>query len=418
MPHLQENNDAQTMKGEASSPSRGGASTELPIKEAREGYLSGSESPSFTATASKLSNLPKKVDSFGSTEEQGTPRDTSTPRSQPTKQSVITPSPFGPMVHRAPEMKYGPVVTVYGNTRLVPSPIRVKRRVSNSGEEDKVDNRSPSPKMAQPSNLRYRDMYSTPPSKALVNKFAKSSEKESPRKRSLGQFEFNEAIKKAKTDRAESPDYARSSSVCGDDEASQHSPAAPVPTKKKRMISPTSSGEKGEDDESTGTAPRGATFPFTGRGYPYPPHPPPYASHHHPYGAPPPPYGSAYPMYNGYPPPPPPHYMGGHPPPFYPPYPPHPAMMHHHRPHSRLPPHYAGSPHRMPGNEMAPVTSSDVSKKGSAAQPTTAPSPPDDRSSAIQSVAEWQRAALTTGKPPSAKRCVPLTEPIPSKYWG
>jgi hypothetical protein len=36
----------------------------------------------------------------------------------------------------------------------------------------------------------------------------------------------------------------------------------------------------------------------------------------------------------------------------------------------------------------------------------------------IKSVAEWQRAALTTGKAPSTNRCVPLKGPIPSKFWG
>jgi hypothetical protein len=209
------------------------------------------------------------------------------------------------------------------------------------------------------------------------------------------------------------------------------------------MISPTSSSEKGEDDESTGTQTRGAAYPFTGRPYahpPYPSHLPPYSppSHHQTYGGPPPPpFGSGYPMYGVYPPPP--HYMNGHPaghpPPFYPPYP-HPHhMMHHYRPHSKLPPPYAGSPHRrMPPTGkapmgMAPVVQNQVTgvkstteaqsgqEDGSHPFPATSMSN-DGNVSSIQSVAEWQRAALSTGKPPSAHRCVPLKEPIPSKYWG
>jgi len=36
----------------------------------------------------------------------------------------------------------------------------------------------------------------------------------------------------------------------------------------------------------------------------------------------------------------------------------------------------------------------------------------------ITSVAEWQKAALATGRAPSANRCIQLKAPIPSKYWG
>jgi hypothetical protein len=36
----------------------------------------------------------------------------------------------------------------------------------------------------------------------------------------------------------------------------------------------------------------------------------------------------------------------------------------------------------------------------------------------IKSVEEWQVAARATGSAPSAFRCVPLKEPIPSKCWG
>ena len=36
----------------------------------------------------------------------------------------------------------------------------------------------------------------------------------------------------------------------------------------------------------------------------------------------------------------------------------------------------------------------------------------------IKSVAEWQQATLATGQVPSANRCVPLADPVPSRFWG
>jgi hypothetical protein len=36
----------------------------------------------------------------------------------------------------------------------------------------------------------------------------------------------------------------------------------------------------------------------------------------------------------------------------------------------------------------------------------------------IKSVSDWRAAAMATGTAPSANRCIPLQEPIPSKCWG
>jgi hypothetical protein len=36
----------------------------------------------------------------------------------------------------------------------------------------------------------------------------------------------------------------------------------------------------------------------------------------------------------------------------------------------------------------------------------------------IQSVADWQKATLASGKVPSTNRCVALKPPVPSRFWG
>lgn len=421
MPHLQEKDlDGAKVHGHHSLST----SHDLPIKEAKEGFLKGTEGlPTMMMTSSQIQNSPVKVESFGSTEQprRSVSEDAAcTPQAHSTKTGVITPSPYGSSIHRG--MIGGPIITIFGNKKLVPSPIRVKRRVSNS-EDDHPEDSDPS--MSQPTNVRYSDSDDTSQKPFLSHQVNDAGEKDEslPKKRLLSQLETNACLssKKHKDERAHSPEnMLDSASSVGDDGKS-----TPTPKKKKPIISPASSGEKGEDDESAGPMPRGMAYhPYGPRGYPGPP-PPGYPRHHPGYlvpppgFGPPPPYPGSYPMYGAYPPHPG-HYMGGPPgphAPYYPPYPPHP---HHHHPgmapYARppMPPGKYPPPSPYPGSAHSPLPnksnhlSSEASKAGR----------PGPTEHAIKSVAEWQRAAISTGKPPSANRCVPLKEPIPSKYWG
>ena len=159
----------------------------------------------------------------------------------------------------------------------------------------------------------------------------------------------------------------------------------------------------------------------------YPPHHHPYAMERH--GGPSPPPPSLY----YHPPAPgtamPPHYRAhhhhpalsspyraGHPPP--PHYPPHHSGSPYHRgPPASVPPHLAsGAPSGAP---LPPaLRGGKTAKKPSSARGQETSSKVNVPTTSIKSVAEWQRAARATGKVPSANRCVPLQEPIPSKYWG
>ena len=140
-------------------------------------------------------------------------------------------------------------------------------------------------------------------------------------------------------------------------------------------------------------------------------------SSHYPYGGPHAFPGAYHHMYAGYPHPPP-HFVSGHHP-FYPTYPPHlHAMSAHYRAYNK---HALPESQQRPGATksmgMAPVTPSDTEKPArDKAQPASASLVAGNN--AIKSVADWQQAALSTGKPPSAGRCLPLKEPIPSRYWG
>lgn len=136
-------------------------------------------------------------------------------------------------------------------------------------------------------------------------------------------------------------------------------------------------------------------------GGPYPPPPPPPHSAHHPhmhpsYGGippyPPTPYGHA-----GMFPPPQPHYPGVHMPRY-------PVELGERGFQSSLARQEEASQQQQPKMEVADKSAHQGDGEG---VPTK-----------IQSVAEWQRAALATGMAPSANRCVPLKAPIPSKYWG
>jgi len=151
-------------------------------------------------------------------------------------------------------------------------------------------------------------------------------------------------------------------------------------------------------------------------GYPPIPHhahlpPPPRGPHHHGISQPPPPVWR-YPHYPSAP---------GHPGAYPPPYPTPYAPQHP----SQHPQHY--HPKAIPAAEAADGTKSQspqhtVAGKTSTKSNTVTSSKKQEDSSTggakIKSVAEWQQAALATGKAPSANRCIQLKSPIPSKYWG
>jgi len=380
MPHLQEKSESKGQnRGIQRAPSDGStSSSEMPIREAKKGVLLGSEGLMSLAANAALRS--KQVVSYESCDEERSPEDTSTPLSRPNK--AVTPSPYGASASRSTPTHFGPMMTIYGNKRLLTSPIRSKKRSTDSENEVR---KSPSPTMAQPEHLRYR--IGSPTDKDSVKK---NLNEELSKKRVLDQAEFDDVVKRA-----------RSSETSESVNAGKARTESPVPSsfpKKKPIISPTSSGEKGEDDESTGTAPRAGRFPY-GRAFGHPgyaPPPPPFGHPAHPYVHP---YAHAYPAFGAaYPPQP--GFMAGRPhhPAFYPPYPP-PG-------HSFRPP-LAGSPpmaglHHLGKEVKGPVTP---------AEKLRASPRPDSRSPI-----DWQ-LATAQGPVPSTNRCIPLKAPILSRYW-
>lgn len=399
MPHLQEK--TEEIHGRSNEKSSMPPHSDLLITEAKEGFLDATEG--LLTIKGMNSQAPSNATLRSVSEDS-----TATPNHHHhgPKQSVITPSPFGSSEYACP--KFGPIMTIFGNKKLVPSPIRVKRRVSHSEDDD--NDVEGTTGMAQPTNLRYVDGYTTPTKAAVPNHAGSLDTDEHPKKRLLGQLEKDESV--AKKSRMVEEEYDEERRV----EDGYESPET------KAVITPASSGEKGneEDGAPTGGPPGGAYPPYGHHhGMAYPQQYPGYPPRRHPYGAPPPPgygqppFAGGYPMYNGYPPPPPAHFMGrpGAPmgAPYYPPYPAHnPAMMRQYPPRAVPPqpfPASSSTPQRMMGRPSGPP------------REMADPAPSQDLA-AIQSVAEWRQAALANGKPPSANRCVPLKEPIPSKYWG
>jgi hypothetical protein len=352
--------------------------------------------------------------------------------SHASQKQMITPSPLTGAPGSQPHIvsrKQGPMLSIYGSSRIYTSPIQVKKRSpSCEAVKQQSDASLALPTMKHPSNLRYGSSPSSlasPPVRRIDYGRESSYEEQSDKKRCVESPDIKEMVKRARTAksvRVEASSVGESSVQKLQKELNSSEPTkgtfvVPAGPKKKAIISPSNSGEKGEADESNGPAHQGAAYPPGARPYPHAPYPPP---HMHPYGmrppygAPmPPPYGNGHPMYPSYPPVPQ-HYMDGRhvaPPSYYAPYPPHHAhpMMHQYRHPSQLPPPYPGAP---PTAALA---------QGAAAAKhairTNSPQGNDDGSN-IKSVAEWQRSAIATGKAPTANRCLPLEEPIPSKYWG
>jgi hypothetical protein len=371
MPHLQEKNEVEESTPTINRKSPKRESKGLPIMAATE-----------------KQSLAVKRDSYDSDESE---------QESSSRKQVITPSPYGTSSPLSPKRKKGPLLSIFGSTRLFSSPISVKKRVSVD-EEDKKDSSGEEPasdgrELGQPKNLRYGRKHVLPTAQSLS--FDKVN------KRQLGKTDSGLFSKKAKTEGPEST-------------KSQEEATTSVP-KKKPIISPTSSGEKVDDDESTGTLSRGAAYPFHGRPHPhfhhrFPHYPPP----HHAYGGPYPPFGPGYPVYSGYPHSPNPHsHFGAPPSAYYPHYPPRHNMMSPFRSgHRGLP--MKASMGMNPMNTKERKGQPQLSTSSSSSAPNTG----ESKDNTIASVADWQRAAVADGSPPSAKRCVPLTEPIPSKFWG
>ena len=365
MPHLQEK--VADDKSRPGSKLYRSSSSEAPITEAKEGFLQATEG---------LLTIKGMVSAHQHSSSLGPPHAvsedaSSTPRTNTSKQSVITPSPFAGSHHRH---RYGPIVTIFGNKKLVPSPIRAKRRASQA-EEDCEDG---SPEMRRPTNLRYADNYSTP-SREIGSSAAVSGDSEPLKKRLLGKLELHsESAKKARVQDCESEDDVETQ----DDESKETAGS------RKPVISPTNSEEGPPSVQRTGF------FPPYGA-YPQQPYPQPYGNYHH--------YAAAYHMYSGLPTPHGAHFAGptgAHSMPHYPSYPPrHYPMMMHPNP---------SSPHRFsaPQPRVRGMPGPDIMRSSSL---------PNDE---IHSVTDWRRSERSDGRPPSANKCLPLKEPIPSKYWG
>jgi hypothetical protein len=195
----------------------------------------------------------------------------------------------------------------------------------------------------------------------------------------------------------------------------------------KRIISPTSSldGTHKGDDSSSPSIQYKLSQSSSGSFPPGEPRPP--SSSYDPYYPPPPesyPYPPYYhPMYAGYPPPPPPGWEGYYGPP----------PAHYHSRDYPPPPRGYGGPHPIRGSfeSAGSRSSTEGAKEGGASHtrsPAREPSPREESKpqkkarevvpKRIKSVSDWRAAAMATGMAPSANRCVPLQEPIPSKCWG
>lgn len=379
MPHLQERvmDKSPGRVGLSQSMSMG---SEAPITEASEGFLQATEG---------LLTIKGMTSARQTSSSEGPPRAVSedasysyTPQTHAPKPGVITPSPSGGGQQRP---SYGPIVTIYGKKKLVASPIRVKRRVSQA-EEDCDEG---SPEMAQPTNLRYGEDFSTPTKVVTVEEPTSEHRDEPLKKRLLGQLERDMMVS-PKRQRVEDSDSDDSLSSKDDDLSKDSSSDGSKP-----VISPTNSEE---------CVPAMSQAGFHGHGYgtcPHQPYPPPHSAYAQPYPG-------SFPMYSGYPPPPPPgtHMMGrpgAHPmPPHYPPYPPHhhPVMHPHHHP-SVVPHVFAMPQHGMPGNSA----------------PDMMRNPPLSKDE-LGIMANWHGANMSAGETHCTNRCLPLKEPIPSKYWG
>ncbi|CAJ1946344.1 unnamed protein product [Cylindrotheca closterium] len=398
MPHLQAGNDAADGGSVVSvdkTPRR--VSETLPIM-----------------AATKKQSMEIKGDSYDSDDAVQTSSSASS-----SKQEVITPSPSGASAApNSPKPTKGPFLSIYGSTRLFSSPIRVNNKKRTLAATDESTDGSADEESSASSQ---EEEVKTSPSTAQSPSFEKTNKPE----KTLEDDSSVPSTKKARIESSPEPTTTKSQ-----DQGSVRKP----------IISPTSSNENKEDDESTSQFSHGSAQPYYGRQafqhryphqYPPPPHHSPYAPHHHPYGGHgagyhqyPPPVG--YNMYAApgmYPPRHPQapqvgHHYGAPPPNMYYPGPP-PPQYHHHHPH--YPPrHLMMSPVRVaqrefPMRRAESVPVSDASASQASSKSSLAPSPSPSTESSKEAAAMM---ANNDARPPNTKRCIALKEPLPAKHWG
>lgn len=398
------------------------ASDDLPIQEATKGYL-GTSDP-VVAMANKGEKAEKV--SFDDSVEGGTTSTASSPtaRSRISK-SLVTPSPLAsqsrlparaasnaekdaeketsPVLEGAP-----PILTIYGDSRLSHSPIRVKRHVSHSEDDEMVDATANKMNSETATYLRYGGVEAV--SRPVLIRRGSSMGKRSASDDSEDSSDAV-AFKKVKVDTTSySEHFNLESSV-------EEAAAAMAGMRQKPVISSSSSGEKLDHHyPKTSTRP-----PMPGyherpasQYYPHYSH----ASHQAPYHYPSyshPSYGygqGVHSMYHGYPP-----HTGAsthtglasshHD--YYPHYavPPQ-SGMHAYRP----PPPYAPALDH-PTKQVTKSTSSRNSKNTN--EKAGSPSNGNIGRESFPSVSspEWQQ-----GLPVSSKRCVPLRDPVCNKARG
>jgi hypothetical protein len=436
MPHLQDQSESKSHEGSGilMGSARGNTVEDhLPIKDAKTGFFEGTSDPVIAmANKTKTAMDDDKIEEVSFDSSDGASPSSCTPAGNRASKTQVTPSPTNGSSQKrlqstsmadvalgSPKSstKSGaPILTIYGNSRLFHSPIRVKRRVSHSEDDEKEDGSSTeSPQElamsdAQPAHLRYANEAPTvESSRPILIRRGSSLGKRfvSDDQQPAVKAEEGPATKKSKT---EGEDAAAAAAM----EAAVEAASAMAGMRKKPVISPTSSAaDKGDDNEQHGSRPN-SFYDHRLHPYSYPPH-----AHHH--GMPP--YGhihpsasfgyGGYPMYPGYP-----HH--GHYSGFYPPYPsPQASAMHAYR---QRPPFPGGTVavHMAPKAVLSRSTSNlegtstTAEEKGSPKSKVT-PSPNTN----FKSLSDWQNATmLSVGNAPSANRCVPLKEPVPAKYWG
>jgi hypothetical protein len=393
----------------------------LPIQEASKGYL-GISDP-VVAMANRAEQAEKV--SFDESVEGGTIslESVGSPMcASKSSKSFVTPSPNasqsrllagtaaanskaaaaatpGSPVSSTSSSEGGPILTIYGNSRLFHSPIRVKRRVSHS-EDDVVDDQAASAgkNLLESQHLRYGGESPTETAKPILIRRGSSMGK----RRDATEDQEENDTKRQKTEQSSSKkDDAEAAAA---HEAAVEAASAMAGMRKKPVISPGSSGER--RDEGGGQPHAGSSFDH-------------YQRHQNPYyagGAPP-----GYPLghgttygygYHG-------GSYGGYIPPYYPPY------------HGSVPLplyHGYGQPaplpysHAMRSARAAPEAPCDTSppvvalKRNSSNGHATARSSPTHTvppTGTFHAASTWQQPE----KPVSTDRCMPIKDPLPSKSW-